>query len=121
MTSILRQAGQKFNANGPRAVEESGHPIAQVETITPEVATRMIESSDDFRNRRINNTKVSEYARAMEEGRWTLSPDAISFDPHGRLINGQHRLWAIIESGVTIQGLVVRGLPTETFQNMDRL
>jgi hypothetical protein len=37
----------------------------------------------------------------MKHGRWKLVGDAIQFNTQGELINGQHRLTAIVESNVT--------------------
>lgn len=101
-------------------MNDTSNAVAQVETITPEIATEMLEVAEGFKNRRINDKRVSRYQRAMAAGTWTLSPDAIAIDPQGQLINGQHRLWAVVESGVTIQALVIRGIARSTFQNTDR-
>jgi hypothetical protein len=34
----------------------------------------------------------------MQQGEWYLGCDAIGFDETGTLINGQHRLYAVIQS-----------------------
>lgn len=46
----------------------------------------------------------------MKTGRWVLNGETICFDSNGVLRDGHHRLLAIIESGVTIEVLVVRGV-----------
>ena len=41
-------------------------------------------------------------ARDMKAGHWRLTHQGIAFDPAGVLIDGQHRLWAIVESDTTL-------------------
>ena len=50
----------------------------------------------------------------MEAGNWQWNGESIKFAEDGTLLDGQHRLAAIAESGVTLPVLVVRGLPNET-------
>ena len=42
------------------------------------------------KNRKIRNSRVDQYAEAITDGRWQLSPDAIAVE-NGQLVNGQHR------------------------------
>lgn len=92
---------------------------ATIETITPEVAMDMLESGYEITNRKVSDQTVRRYAADMVEGRWQLSGEAIKFDRQGRLIDGQHRLWAVVQSGATIQSLVVRGVDVDAFAIMD--
>ena len=46
----------------------------------------------------------------MQDGKWRLNGKTICFDSTGRLLNGQHRLSAVVRSGVTLTTVVVRGL-----------
>jgi len=50
-------------------------------------------------------------ARDMREGRWALDMQPVCLSEHGRLLNGQHRLLAIIEAGVAVELAIMRGLP----------
>jgi hypothetical protein len=61
-------------------------------------------------NRRARPTVVKRYAQDMRAGRWHFGIGMIVFDSDGTLIDGQHTLMAVIESGVTIEMLVLRGL-----------
>lgn len=62
-------------------------------------------------NRPIVKSTVTRYARAMTEGRWMLSGQAISVHEDGdgkvRMLNGAHRMNAVIKSGTTQKFLVV--------------
>lgn len=67
------------------------------EIITPEMAVKMLEANKG--NRPISDVTVKQYASDMLAGRWRTSGNTISPAPSGNLLNGQHRLWAIVESG----------------------
>jgi len=91
---------------------------AAFQIVTPELARAWLSSNTD--NRPIKATQVNRLAEDMRLGRWTLTPDAISFDINGTITNGQHRLAAIVQSGVTVTVMVARGLPLESFQSTDQ-
>lgn len=90
---------------------------SSVETITPQRATLILEKNKG--NRNISDVVVKRYARAMRDGRWKLNGESIVIDHEGSVLNGQHRLWAIIESGCTISVLVVRGVQRDSFATFD--
>jgi hypothetical protein len=81
---------------------------ATFETVTPEVAEKWLRHNN--RNRPMSNTEVGKHARDMKAGNWLQTGQTIGFDWNGNLTNGQHRLQAIVLSGVPQQLLVVRGL-----------
>ena len=70
-------------------------------------------------NRNLRPQKVKQYARDMLNGKWLTSGDAIRFDWNGRLIDGQHRCEAIIESGATVRLLVIKGLDPHAREVID--
>lgn len=92
-------------------------PTPAYVSITPDTARHWLASNHV--NRKLRQFKVAQYARDIEAGRWTLNADAICFSPDGMLLNGQHRLNAIIRSGRTVVMLVLRGVPPEAMKNMD--
>jgi len=77
--------------------------------ITPEVATEML--SRNPYNRPIRSKTVDMYADDMRRGAWEETSQAITFDKDGNLLDGQHRLNAVIRSGVAINALVVSDMP----------
>ncbi len=81
------------------------------EKITPEIAREML--THNHNNRRLRNTTVVAYARDMRMGEWLSNHQGIAFDEAGSLIDGQHRLAAVVISGVAICALVARGVPTK--------
>lgn len=88
-----------------------------IETITPDVAKLYLGSN--ISNRRVSRERVSYLAEQMKSGEWEISNDAICFDEDGALINGQHRLLALIEYGQPLQFLVGRGYNRDVFTIMD--
>ena len=89
-----------------------------IETITPEKAAIYLESNFS-NNRNISWVKVKAYVAAMKRNEWELINDASCFDEKGKLINGQHRLAAVRESGVAVEFLVTRGLSRSSASKMD--
>lgn len=76
-------------------------------------------------NRRIRMPMVRKYAADMIAGRWLLSTDLIGFDTAGRLIQGQHRLMAVIEASlekpdISVPMLVAWGFPPDTYDVLDQ-
>ena len=78
-------------------------------TITKALATEWLTARNAV-NRYKRPSVISQYTRDMAAKRWLLTGETISFDWNGQLINGQHRLQAVVESGQPMQALVVVGL-----------
>ena len=103
--------------------EEFGLDIT-VEIITPEQAQEYLDYN--AKHRPIKEKKVDEYMHEMVNGSWKLNGKTICFDWNGRLLNGQHRLTAVVRSRVPLTTVVVRGLspdlvPTPHHQESDPL
>lgn len=58
----------------------------------------------------LSRSHVKELADDMAAGLWQLNAEPIVFDEDGFLKNGQHRLAAVMMSGVTIEVVVIRGV-----------
>ncbi len=72
------------------------------------------------KNRSLNIKHVKRLAVLMQEGRWVLNGQTISFSADGKLLDGQHRLNAVIESGVTVPMSVSYGVEDErAFETYD--
>lgn len=94
-----------------------GKPSASVVAVTPDVAARWL--GKNLRNRNVRASHVHNLARDMAAGRWQITGEAIKFATTGELIDGQHRLHAVIESGATVMLFVVRGLAPSAQDVMD--
>ena len=82
---------------------------SKVITITPDMAKAMLEKNMK-NNRRINHQTVKRYARIMKAGGWNLTHQGIAFDENDQLIDGQHRLEAIVMANVPITMMVTYGV-----------
>jgi hypothetical protein len=89
-----------------------------VETITLERAEEYLAANRG--NRNIVQSHIAAMARDIRNGQWMFNAQPICFSRTGRLLNGQHRLSAVLEAGQPIEVLVMRGLPEEAFETYDK-
>lgn len=92
-------------------------PSVSVEEIGPTQAQAILSHNDN--NRNLRETTWRRYARDMVNGEWLFNGESIKLNGD-QLLDGQHRLRAIVEAGVTIPLVVVRGLRSEAQQTVDR-
>ena len=85
--------------------------------VTPEMAAEMLKKN--CANRQISDNVVLYYAEQMKSGQWLSSPQTISFTEEGELIDGQHRLTALIRANVNIYFNVAINVPFENFKVLD--
>lgn len=78
-----------------------------VVTITPEAAETFL--SANTRNRNVSPQRVENLCRILRTAKWQLTPDAITIDADGLILNGQHRLAASVETGLNIEVLLYVG------------
>jgi hypothetical protein len=78
-------------------------------TITPEIAEEMLTHNSC--NRGVSGQLVKKYADDMMSGNWDLTPQPIVFDKEGVLMDGQHRLMAVVRSGLSNRFVVCTGAP----------
>jgi hypothetical protein len=90
-----------------------------VETITPEIATKILEESKDVKNRNVVDKHVEWLGAQMKAGKWVMNGEAIIIDDEGQVVDGQHRLWAVVNSGATIETMVTRGVDRRGFATID--
>ncbi|MBT2748371.1 MULTISPECIES: hypothetical protein [unclassified Lysobacter] len=70
-------------------------------------------------NRPIRHKAVSQYACDMTGGQWKSTGESIKFSKSGRLLDGQHRLSAIVEADAIIDVVVNTGLEDGSFDVID--
>jgi len=89
------------------------------ELITPEIAANLLETNSE--NRKISKGTVEAYMQDMLAGNWDESVGvAISIDEDGVLRDGQHRLTAIVKSGVSIWTWVCRNVSRDGIYDNNR-
>lgn len=115
----INRKGQLVNSISPRARATALPPpmplLASVKTgileegrfvITPGIASQILERFNYQNQRRVEKTHVAKLAIEMKNGVWTegsqiafgVMPDQVI-----HLVNGQHRMHAIVESGASIE------------------
>lgn len=91
--------------------------ITSTELVTPEIADGWLSTAAP--NRAVRQRVVAGMSSDMQPGRFIRNGAPIRFDSFGRLIDGQHRLLAIVDSGIPQVMLVVRGLSPESMATID--
>lgn len=97
------------------------HPEPRMElvTVTPELAKQWL--SRNTNNRRLNAQYVNRLASDMFEGRWhEATSGTLCISRDGQLMDGQHRLAAIVQTGLTFRVYVLRDADPEDFKVLDR-
>lgn len=88
-----------------------------VELVTPSIASEILKNNNG--NRNIRRSVVEHYAKEMKNGSWQLTHQGVAISVDGELLDGQHRLSAVVKSGVSVKMLVTRGCEREQFRMMD--
>lgn len=89
----------------------------EIVDVTPELARTWLKANT--RNRNLRQADVEKYARDMRAGRWQFTGEAIKFSKTGVLLDGQHRLHAIVKAGVPVKTLVIWGIDDPAQHVMD--
>lgn len=89
--------------------------ITQV-TITPALAQRLL--GENTKNRPLNSRHVNRLAASMRKGEWKANGDTFVRDK-GVLVDGQHRLQAVVLSGIPIPGILVEDTDEGAFLTKD--
>lgn len=93
---------------------------SRVEYIDASVASAWL--SKNTRNRPLNSRLIKRITSQIRNGEWALNGESIVWGSDGILIDGQHRLLAIVEAGVASPGLpcvVVYGITPDAFKTVD--
>jgi hypothetical protein len=85
--------------------------------ITPEVAESLLLLNT--RNRPISKPHVTRLIEELKTGRWKVNGDTIKISKTNKLLDGQHRLTAVVKSGISIYAFVIRDLDDDVFDTID--
>lgn len=113
---------QKFDSMGGLTFDEIAKLAGHMElvVITPEMATHWLGSMY-VRQRKKNVRFAGSYQRSMEEGHWKTSNDAIVISKSGELLNGQHRLMAVVDNGQPIVAWVLQNASDDMYDIIDNV
>jgi len=85
--------------------------------IDADKATEMLKTQ--AHNRHVSAYTVERYAADMRAGRWRDTGDTVKIDLRGRLVDGQHRLRAVVAAGVTVRLAVLHGVDPRAMLAVD--
>ncbi len=115
----MRRNGAATPTPLPRFTADIDGQTVTVElvNVTPDIAAEYLTHNTHNRNTRERQIKL--YATDMTAGDWSFTGAAITFSATGELLDGQHRLHAVILANVTIPLLVIRGLYRDAQDDTD--
>lgn len=93
------------------------NPIAEVVTLTPVLASLLLERNSA--NRPISKTGKNEIKQDIANGRFVFNGESIIVSDTGILNDGQHRCINVLEAGIAIQTVIVFGPKEETRYSVD--
>ncbi|MDA3958383.1 hypothetical protein [Oceanispirochaeta sp.] len=83
----------------------------EVVEVNPTKAAKMLSRNID--NRKLRTATIRRYSRDMANGSWIENGETILLTDEGFILNGQHRLSAVVTSGVTINFLMATASPVD--------
>lgn len=99
------------------ALPERERCSIEVVKVTATIASAWLNRNSN--NRPIRLKAVVQYANDMSSGQWKSTGESIKFSKSGRLLDGQHRLSAIVESSAVLEIVVNTGLEDGSFDVID--
>jgi len=99
-------------------LSSSGGDAVRV-TITPDMAVEILELNKI--NRPLRQEAINRIARQITAGRWRYNGETVKITHTLDVLDGQHRLWAIIEAKRAVETLVAFGIDREAFETIDTL
>lgn len=101
-----------------RSCAERKDMETKVVTITPDEARKFLANNPS--NRHISENEVAKLAADMKEGRWMITHQGIAISKTGRLLDGQHRLTAVIKAGIPVRMMVTFNVDEDAVEAIDR-
>lgn len=89
----------------------------EIRRITPEDAAELLKQNKS--NRSLSKSHVKFFESQIRNGQMQTTHQGIAISQTGRLIDGQHRLTAIVNTGIAVDMLVGFGFPDESFSVLD--
>ena len=86
--------------------------------ITPEIAQRLLGKQDP--NRPSSRTLVAAIAADITAGNWVHNGETVCISNTGRVLDGKHRLMAVVKAGKPITTEVAFGIDDDAFSTYDQ-
>jgi len=84
-------------------------PVSVRMTITPQDAQFLLDTDAEIRaksgepNRHLEAKRVTRFANVIRKGQWKLTHQGLALAPDGKVLDGQHRLAAVVEAGIAVE------------------
>ena len=108
--------------NGFGNIARNGAPRPAVRTertlVTPDMASRLL--AGNTRNRSVIKTALVTLERAFINGEMVFNGEPIIVADTGRLLDGQHRLLACVNTGISFESNITYGIDESAFETIDR-
>jgi hypothetical protein len=85
--------------------------------MTPKLASQILERN--INNRSVRPNMVRQIVNDIKCGRWMLNPQPVSIASDGTLLDGQHRLMAVVQAGQAVQMMLASNCQAECFATID--
>lgn len=116
--SYLEPVAESVAPELPYITDRRHRPI--IMTLNPTLASAWLQKVPETQ-RTVRDNAVDEFKKEMLAGNWITDYSPYRFDKRGRLIDGQHRLWAIKESGVVLEEqAIVFGMEPKDYEKLDQ-
>jgi len=93
----------------------------EVVTVTPEMAQKWLTKTEamGLTNRSIRRGRVERIAHAIDDDQWMTTHQPIAITREGGVLDGQHRLHAVILANKAVDMLIAYDVDPATFQVLD--
>jgi len=109
----------RLSTNGTTAhTSQAADVRGELMVITPTMAGDLLKRK--LPNRPLSKARVRVMIEDMRAGRWQTNGESIILTESLEVIDGQHRLQAVYESGVSITALVVVGIAPDVAMSIDQ-
>lgn len=97
---------------------------ARYMTITPSMANEWLGTSKGnprwkSKNKLVDKISVKKIADDIKNGLWNPGNGSIAFDEYGFLVDGHHRMAAIVEANMPVESIVVFGVKEQGLIHID--
>jgi hypothetical protein len=83
------------------------------------LAAQILEGNSN--NRPLSDAHAKRIARQMSNGLWKINGETVKIGSTGDVLDGQHRLWAVIYAKVRVWLIIVFGVQPDAFSTIDTI
>ena len=83
------------------------------------MATKLLEANK--LNRPLSQVHVDRIAKQITEDKWRFNGDTIKISVSFDVLDGQHRLWAVVIADIAVETVIIDGIEREAFSTIDTI